>query len=285
MKRNKIAALALLSLLLMFSVTALIAQDAVVEENAEATATETGAMVEDTQEAEVVEEQPFEQEEAGDTSAIEDIATLLLGSGFVQLFKEGGFTMWPMLVLLIWAIATVIWKIVSLSYAKINVNHLLDKVIPLVESGKYDEAADICANAKGPVAAIMHMGLLKADKSIEAVEKALENASVLEMAFLEKGFIPLSTTINLAPMFGFFGTVVGMIRAFKDIAAAGEVEPTIVASGIQVALITTAAGLAIAIPIQFFNNMFLGMVDGLVMDMQKGSEKLIEVLVEKNQGA
>ena len=133
---------------------------------------------------------------------------------------------------------------------------------------------------RGPVAAILHAGLIKADKGVEAVEKAIENAGVIEMAFLEKGFIPLSTTINLAPMFGFFGTVVGMIRAFRDIAAAGEVEPTIVASGIQIALITTAAGLAVAIPVQFFNNMFLGMVDGLVMDMQRGSEKIIEALVE-----
>ncbi|MCK4653080.1 MAG: MotA/TolQ/ExbB proton channel family protein, partial [Candidatus Cloacimonetes bacterium] len=65
-----------------------------------------------------------------------------------------------------------------------------------------------------------------------------------------------------------------------DIAAAGEVEPTIVATGIEIALITTAAGLAVAIPMQFFNNMFLGMVDGLVMDMQRGSEKLVETLVE-----
>ncbi|HCX73446.1 MAG TPA: biopolymer transporter ExbB, partial [Candidatus Cloacimonas sp.] len=123
-------------------------------------------------------------------------------------------------------------------------------------------------------------GLQKADKDVEAVEKAIENAGIIEMAFLEKGFIPLSTTINLAPMLGFFGTMVGMIRAFADIAAAGEVDPTIVASGIQIALITTAAGLAIAIPVQFFNNMFLSMVDGFTMDMQRGTEKVIETLVE-----
>jgi biopolymer transport protein ExbB len=71
-----------------------------------------------------------------------------------------------------------------------------------------------------------------------------------------------------------------MIKAFADIAAAGEVEPTIVASGIQIALITTAAGLAIAIPVQFFNNLFLGMVDTMVMDMQRGSERVLEILVE-----
>ncbi|MCD4827802.1 MAG: MotA/TolQ/ExbB proton channel family protein [Candidatus Cloacimonetes bacterium] len=216
---------------------------------------------------------------------LEDVAAKIVGSGFVKLFKEGGFVMWPMLILVIWSLATIIWKIVVLSFAKINVNMLLEKMIPMVEEGNYSEAATVCENARGPVASILHMGLLKADFGVEAVEKAIENAAVLEMAFLEKGMIALATTINLAPMFGFFGTVVGMIRAFKDIAAAGEVEPTIVATGIQIALITTAAGLAVAIPVQFFNNIFVSMIDGLVMDMQKGSEKLIEAMVEKKQAA
>ncbi len=227
-------------------------------------------------------------QEAADTiqmaqkgGGLEDIAAKIVGSGFVKLFKEGGFVMWPILILVIWALATIIWKIVVLSFAKINVNVLLDKITPLVEAGKYSEAVELCANTRGPVAAILHVGLLKADKGVEAVEKAIENAAVLEMAFLEKGLIALATTISLAPMFGFFGTVVGMIRAFKDIAAAGEVEPTIVATGIEIALITTAAGLAVAMPVQFFYNIFITMIDGLVMDMQKGSEKLIELLVEK----
>jgi biopolymer transport protein ExbB len=215
-----------------------------------------------------------------DMSSLEMFARRIVGSGLVDLFIQGGFVMWPILILVIWALATIIWKLVSLSYAKINVRNFLEKIVPLIEEGEYDEAIEVCEKTRGPVAVIMHMGLLKADKGIEAVEKAIENAGVMEMAFLEKGFIPLSTTINLAPMFGFFGTIVGMIAAFDAIARAGEVEPTIVASGIKIALVTTAAGLAVAIPVQFFNNMFLTMVDGIVLDMQKGTEKLIETLVE-----
>jgi len=240
--------------------------------------TEDAVVEEEVVAEEVAEEMPFQ--ESPQSSGLEMFARKIVGSGLVDLFIQGGFVMWPMLILVIWALATIIWKIVSLSYAKINIADFLDKVVKLVEEKKYDEAIKLCEQTKGPVAVIMHFGLLKVDKGIEAVEKAIENAGVMEMAFLEKGFIPLSTTINLAPMFGFFGTIVGMIRAFRDIAAAGEVEPTIVATGIEIALITTAAGLAVAIPVQFFNNMFLGMVDGLVMDMQKGSEKLIETLVE-----
>jgi biopolymer transport protein ExbB len=228
---------------------------------------------------EVVEEEiPFD--ELPQSTGLEMFARKIVGSGLVDLFIQGGFVMWPILILVIWALATIIWKIVSLSYARVNISEFLDKMIKFVEEKKYDEAIKLCEETRGPVAVVIHMGLLKVDKGIEAVEKAIENAGIMEMAFLEKGFIPLSTTINLAPMFGFFGTIVGMIRAFRDIAAAGEVEPTIVATGIEIALITTAAGLAVAIPVQFFNNMFLGMVDGLVMDMQRGSEKLIETLVE-----
>jgi len=268
--RKKLITVFLLMVLANFLLTALAyAQDV----NAEETATE--AITDTTTESSVV---PFE--ESPQSGGLEMFARKIVGSGLVDLFIQGGFVMYPMLLLLIWGIATIIWKIISLSYAKINMNDFLNKLIPLLESKKYAEATKLCENTKGPVAAILHAGLVKMDKGVEAVEKAVENAGVVEMAFLEKGFVPLSTTINLAPMFGFFGTIVGMIRAFADIAAAGEVEPTIVASGIQIALITTAAGLAIAIPVQFFNNIFLTMVDGLVMDMQRGSEKLIETLVE-----
>jgi len=271
--RKRFLTVLLLMALANFLLTALAyAQEEVAEGTEE-------AVTEEVIEAEApVADEPFE--ESPQASGLEMLARKIVGSGLVDLFIQGGFTMYPMLLLLIWGIATVIWKIISLSYAKINLNDFLGQVIPMLQEKKYAEATKLCEETKGPVASIMHQGLLKVDKGVEAVEKAVENAGVIEMAFLEKGFIPLSTVINLGPMFGFFGTIVGMIRAFADIAAAGEVEPTIVATGIQIALVTTAAGLAIAIPMQFFNNLFLGMVDGLVMDMQRGSEKLIETLVE-----
>lgn len=269
--RKRFLTILLLMAMANFLLTALAyAQEETAAETAEEVVTEE--VVEN--EAEV----PFE--ESPQTGGLEMLARKIVGSGLVDLFIQGGFVMYPLLLLVIWGIATIIWKIISLSYAKINLKDFLDKLVPMLQEKKYNDAVKLCENTKGPVAAILHAGLLKVDKGLESVEKAVESAGIIEMAFLEKGFIPLSTTINLAPMFGFFGTIVGMIRAFADIAAAGEVEPTIVATGIQIALITTAAGLAVAIPMQFFNNMFLGMVDGLVMDMQRGSEKLVETLVE-----
>ena len=222
----------------------------------------------------------IEIETAKGFGGFEGFARRIVGSGLVDLFIKGGWVMWPMLLLVIWALATSIWKIISLRYAKISVHDFLNKLTPLIKEKEIDEATELCAKTRGPVANVLHAGLLKADKGIEEVEKAVENAGILEMSFLEKGLIALSTTINLAPMLGFLGTVVGMIRAFQAIEAAGEVEPTIVAAGISVALITTASGLAVAIPIQLINNFFVSAIDGLIIDMQTGSEKLTESMLE-----
>jgi len=274
MRRKFLAIIMIMTMLSGFATLAL-AQDAVGETAVEQTV--TTEVVAETAVADVV-----EFDESPSISGFEMFARKIVGSGFVDIFIQGGFTMWPILILLIWAIATIIWKLVSLSYAKINVSEFLEKIVPLVKEKKYAEAVKLAEETKGPVAAVVHAGLLKADKGIDSVEKSIENAGIIEMAFLEKGFIPLSTSINLAPMLGFFGTMIGMIAAFDAISKAGEVDPTIVASGMKIALVTTAAGLAVAIPVQFFNNMFLSMVDGIVMDIQKGSEKVIETLVENN---
>jgi len=104
------------------------------------------------------------------------------------------------------------------------------------------------------------------------------------MAFLEKGMVWLSTVANIAPLLGFLGTVSGMIGAFESIAAAGDVEPSIVASGISEALITTAAGLVIAIPIQAFHNYFVSKIDKIIIDMQESSTLFMEELIQLGYG-
>ncbi|MDD2228015.1 MAG: MotA/TolQ/ExbB proton channel family protein [Candidatus Cloacimonetes bacterium] len=211
---------------------------------------------------------------------IQSFAELVFGSGLVKWFKDGGWAMWPIIIVTIYGLAFVIWKFIALLTGKLNLNNFLGKIIPLIKDKKYKEALAIAQKARGPVAAIVYAGLLKSDKGIEAVEKAIENAAMIEMSFLEKGFLELSTTITLAPMLGFLGTVSGMISAFDAIAAARAVDATIVASGIKIALITTQAGLIVAIPVQFFNNLFVTMVDRQVIDMQRASEKVIEALLE-----
>ena len=211
---------------------------------------------------------------------IEKFAEFIFGSVAVKWFKDGGWAMWPILFVTIYGMAYVIWKFIALMYCKINLNNFLAKIVPLVKDKKYKEALEIAKNSRGPVAAIVYAGLLKTDGGLAAVEKAIENAAMIEMSYLEKGFIELSSAINLAPMLGFLGTVSGMISAFDAIAAARAVDATIVASGIKIALITTQAGLIVAIPVQFFNNIFVTLVDAIVIDMQRASEKVIEALID-----
>lgn len=211
---------------------------------------------------------------------IENFAEFIFGSIAVKWFKDGGWAMWPILFVTLYGMAYIIWKFIALIYGRINLNLFLGKILPLIKAKKYKEALEIAKSSRGPVAAIVYAGLLKADGGLVAVEKAIENAAMIEMSYLEKGFIELSTAITLAPMLGFLGTVSGMISAFDAIAAARAVDATIVASGIKIALITTQAGLIVAIPVQFFNNIFVTMVDGMVIDMQRASEKVIEALIE-----
>jgi len=208
------------------------------------------------------------EEAAGGTK---NLAEFVFGSGMVKWFKDGGWAMWPILLVTIYGMAYIIWKFIALIHAKINLNNFLGRIVPLIKDKKYKEAVELAAKTRGPVAAMLHAGLVKVDRGMDAVEKSMENAAMIEMSYLEKGFLELSTAITLAPMLGFLGTVSGMISAFDAIAAARAVDATIVASGIKIALITTQAGLIVAIPVQFFNNMFVTMVDSLVIDMQRAS--------------
>ncbi len=223
-------------------------------------------------------EKPAAETEGG---GLQNFAELVFGSGLVKWFKDGGWAMWPILFLAIYGLAYIIWKFIALLNGKINLNTFLDKIIPLIKEKKFEEAKEIAKNTRGPIAAIIYAGLEKVDKGMAAVDEAIENASMIEMSYLEKGFIELSSSITLAPMLGFLGTVAGMITAFESIAAARAVDATIVATGIRIALITTEAGLIVAIPVQFFNNVFMTMVDGIVIDMQRASEKFTETLAEE----
>lgn len=202
----------------------------------------------------------------------------------VNMFVEGGAFMYPILVCLILAIMFAIERAWNLTRASINTKKFVLKIKDALESGSADGAMEVCAKTRGPVASIFHAGLLRRKRGIDQVEKAIVTAGSIEMAFLEKNLVWLSLFISIAPMLGFLGTVSGMIRAFKDIAAANDISPAIVASGISEALLTTMFGLAVAIIVQFFHNMFVSRVDKLVIDMEESSYEFVDMLVAMEEG-
>lgn len=201
----------------------------------------------------------------------------------VKMFIDGGAFMWPILILFIIGLAISVERLFSLTKASINTRKFLEKVKGALKAGGIDAALEVCSKTRGPVAAIFHAGLLRSSQGVEAAEKAISTAGSIEMAFLERGLIWLQTIVSLAPMLGFTGTVQGMILAFDAIAAANDISPTIVASGISVALLTTLFGLVVAMIIQFLNNIFVARIDGLIIQMEESSVELVDSLIELKQ--
>lgn len=197
----------------------------------------------------------------------------------LQMFQDGGIFMWPLLACSILGLAVILVKFVTLHMARVKTERLLERVRDLVQAGRVNDAIELCSHTRGPVAAILLTGLhLYEEGGSKRAEQAIVHAGRIEMAFLEKGMVVLATVSNVAPLIGFLGTVAGMIIAFGAIEAAGEVEAQLVAGGIKVALITTAAGLIIAIPVNVAHNYFVQMVDGLIVDMRKGVQAVQDIL-------
>ena len=198
----------------------------------------------------------------------------------LDLFDKGGNFMWPLLFMLFFGLVVAFERFYTLSKAQINAKEFFAQIQEALKQGGPDAAAEVCSNTRGPVASVLHAGLLRLDRGLDHVEKAISESGAIEMAFLEKGMVWLSTVANIAPLLGFLGTVSGMINSFEAIAAAGDVDPSIVASGISEALITTAGGLMIAIPIQAFHNYFVSKIDKIIIDMQEASSMFMEELIQ-----
>jgi biopolymer transport protein ExbB len=198
----------------------------------------------------------------------------------VDYFIQGGFFMWPILALLAVGLAFSIERFWTLTRASVNTRKFLAKLHNALQEGGIDGAAAECEKTPGPVASILHAGLSRADKGLEHVEKAISNAGSIEMAFLERGMVVLTTVIVLAPMLGFTGTVAGMVDAFEAIKVKNDISPNIVAGGISKALLTTLFGLIVAMIIQVLYNYFSSRIDKLVIDMEESSVELMDALVE-----
>ncbi len=198
----------------------------------------------------------------------------------VDLFLAGGDFMWPILALLIIGLAFSLERLWTLTRASINTRKFLARLHNALQDGGIEAAAAECEKTQGPVASILHAGLSRAEKGVEHVEKAITNAGSIEMAFLERGMIVLTTVIVIAPMLGFTGTVAGMINAFDSIKKANDISPAIVAGGISQALLTTLFGLVTAMIIQVFYNFFTSRIDKLIIDMEESSVELMDALVE-----
>jgi biopolymer transport protein ExbB len=204
---------------------------------------------------------------------------------FVELYVKGGWVMHPILALSILSAVFIIERLFVLRKAKINVNEFLAKLRKaLIVNRSIRDAVKVCEQYQGPVASIMKAGLLKHGQPREDIEKTIENAALYEMGRLERGLVVIATVANVAPLLGFLGTVWGMIKSFDALAEAGLSNPGLVAAGISEALITTAAGLVVAIPAQLFYNYIMSRINKFVRDIETSTNMLLETFGEMERG-
>lgn len=247
-----------------------IQEDEAVQDTAAVQEEETAVAAQETTPVEEIEEEPVMEEES---------------VGFHQELKrrfiEGGpGFMGIVLLCLILGLAIAIERIIFLNLSTTNTRKLAQDVEDALQSGGVEAAKEVCRNTKGPVASIYYQGLDRADESTEAAEKAVVAYGGVQMGQLEKNVSWVSLFIALAPMLGFMGTVIGMIEAFDRIEAAGDMQPSLVAGGIKIALLTTVFGLIVAIILQIFYNYIIAKIDSIVNDMEDASITLIDMLVD-----
>ncbi len=207
----------------------------------------------------------------------------------LSLFSDGGFMMYPLVLCSLIALGVIIAKSWTLYVAHASTREVLAEVEEAASEGRIADAAELAAARPGPAAAILVAGLRRiaaGEKGEKELATAIRTTGTIELGFLERGLVILATVANAAPLLGFLGTVIGMIIAFASIEAAGNVDATLVAGGIKVALLTTATGLLIAIPVNIGYNFFVTRIDTLILDMEQGAQKILDLAyslgVERN---
>jgi biopolymer transport protein ExbB len=218
------------------------------------------------------------------------LAAGFLDSGALKLMIDGGVFMWPILALMILGIAVIMERYRSLLMLETDAAALREKVIALLSEDKVEESLELCDAARGPVPAILSNGLRKylvlrrlnydPAQIEQQVIKSMENYGVNIVAALERHLPLLATIASVAPMLGFLGTVQGMIVAFGDIEANIGQQNIVqaAASGIRVALLTTAFGLIVGIPAYMAFNYFTGIINDFILQVESSAAALIEVV-------
>ena len=191
---------------------------------------------------------------------------------------KGGVVMIPILACSVIALAIVIERFINLTEGKVIPQDFFARIKGLLLEGHINEALSICSKSNKPIAKIIEAGIMKYYFGRDEIKEAIEDAGRHEIASVEKYLNILSTIAGVAPLLGLLGTVTGMIKVFNIISLGGIGKAEELAGGIGEALITTAAGLSIAIPTLVFHNIFSERADRLILKMEKSSMELTEIL-------
>jgi biopolymer transport protein ExbB len=198
----------------------------------------------------------------------------------MKFIQMGGILMWPIMACSIVALAVTLERLWRLRRAQTGMREFMDAMRSILRQRRIQEALTLCDESDTPVARVVKAGVLKHNRPKADIREAIEDAGRLEVPRLERNLGALATCTSIAPLLGLLGTVVGMIKCLAVVMhKGGQVIPGDLAEGIGNALVTTAAGLSVAIPSLIAYNYLVSRVDNLVLEMEVGSSDLVELLV------
>ncbi len=204
-----------------------------------------------------------------------------------DLIVKGGPLMFIIIMCSVIALAVVIERLWHLRRARINTEEFMEGVSETLKRNKIVEAIDMCNAMPGPIAHILKAGIMKHDRPRSEIKEAIEDAGIHEVPRLEKNLGVLATIAHITPLLGLLGTVTGMVQSFQVIEQKAvtlmPVNPGDLAGGIWEALITTVAGLSVAIPTYVAYNFLVSKVDGFVLEMEKSATDIINILGTKRE--
>jgi len=200
---------------------------------------------------------------------------------------KGGPLMWLIMLCSTIAFGVFIEKVWHLQRIKINTDKFMEEIFNLIKHNRIVEAIEKCGNTPGPIARTMKMGILRHDRTRNEIRQTMEDSGIHEIPKLEKNLAILATIAHITPLLGLLGTVTGMVEAFQVIQQQAvsmmPISPGDLAGGIWKALITTVAGLSVAIPTYVAYNYLVSRVNSFVLDMEKSATELVNVLVAKRE--
>ncbi len=186
-------------------------------------------------------------------------------------------------IALVIGLAFCIERIIYLSLSEINAKKLMQDIDGKMSANDVEGAKELCRNTRGPVASICYQGLMRMDDSLDDIERSVASYGTVQAANLEKGCSWIRLFIAMAPSLGFLGTVIGMVMAFDQIQQAGDISPTIVASGMKVALITTIFGIIVALILQVFYNYILSKIEHITSQMEESAVTLMDIIAKSKK--
>ena len=196
----------------------------------------------------------------------------------LELIRAGGFLMWPILACSVISMAIIAERFWSLRESKIAPVNLVANVWQWHKSGQLDAKRIQALRVNSPLGMVLAAGLLNRKHSREIMKESIEEVGRLVAHSLERFLNTLGTISSITPLLGLLGTVIGMIKVFTVITSQGIGDPSVLSEGISEALLTTAAGLSVAIPSLMFYRYFRGKVDDLVVTMEQEALKMVEVM-------